>query len=65
MGPGTPKKRQKTSTEKTVNTCVKKRDAGYASAAGKVSVGGGGVPPTDLLRRTTMQAKPSKLTRAS
>ena len=26
---------------------------------------GGGVPPTDLLRRTTIQANPSKLTRAN
>ena len=34
------------------------------AALGKVGRGGGGVPPTDLLRRTRIQANPSKLTRA-
>ena len=50
---GTPKTIKKNELRKSVKKCVKKRDAAHAGAAGKVSVGEGGFPPTDLLRRTT------------
>ena len=47
-----------------VRKCLKKLASGFASAASKMSARGG-VPPTELLRRTTIQANPSKLTRAN
>ncbi len=64
MGPRDTQKTRKNEHRKTLKTCMKKGDARHARDATKVG-GRGGISPTELLRRTTIQANPSKLTRAN
>ena len=60
MRPRDIQKTTKNEHRKRVRKCVKKRDASYASAAGKVGVGGGSSP-----YRSAPQDNKYKLSRAN